>query len=554
MSVAAGIPDFRSSTGLFATLRADLKLKSSGQAMFDASVYKVTMDGSRLVKLIRQDYQSVEAFHRMIRDLHNSSMVSRPTKFHELLASLSSSNRLMRLYTQNVDFLETRLPALATIVPLPAKGPWPKSITLHGSLEKMHCTKCAWIGNFDSGVFVGDEMPDCRECTESDDIRVIAGKRPLGVGSLRPRMVLYNEHNPDGESIGSCAASDLRSRPDALLVVGTSLKVPGVRRIVREMANSVGNRGHIVWINTGPPPISKEFGDVWDFVVKGSCQAVAELMDGYPIRHRDLDLQGSLPSSQSSLASMPKVQEITGTSQYWSIVMDGGPFRSHLGLPTPYTTPSPFEDSSDESTPGQTIFSRDAGTEAAGDKHLVELPAPPVLRVKNASHVQCKRSIEASPPSNSFKKAKVAIPASCKRKKKATSIAKSKRDITTKTVSPPKRTPDKNMVQTTIKPEACAHGTAKKKVNMPKTKYKSRNKITAKTSSVPKKVGIERPQTVDISSVFRVTKPATKNSTKLSATSKGTAANVLPSDRVPLNSISRTTRRSCSIVFQCLPY
>ena len=41
ISVAAGIPDFRSSTGLFSTLKADTKFKPSGKELFDASVYKV---------------------------------------------------------------------------------------------------------------------------------------------------------------------------------------------------------------------------------------------------------------------------------------------------------------------------------------------------------------------------------------------------------------------------------------------------------------------------------------------------------------------------------
>jgi len=41
ISVAAGIPDFRSSTGLFSTLKTDTKYKPSGKALFDASVYKV---------------------------------------------------------------------------------------------------------------------------------------------------------------------------------------------------------------------------------------------------------------------------------------------------------------------------------------------------------------------------------------------------------------------------------------------------------------------------------------------------------------------------------
>jgi len=41
ISVAAGIPDFRSPEGLFSTLKADTKFKPSGKALFDASVYQV---------------------------------------------------------------------------------------------------------------------------------------------------------------------------------------------------------------------------------------------------------------------------------------------------------------------------------------------------------------------------------------------------------------------------------------------------------------------------------------------------------------------------------
>ena len=41
ISVAAGIPDFRSSAGLFSTLKADTKYKPSGKELFDVSVYKV---------------------------------------------------------------------------------------------------------------------------------------------------------------------------------------------------------------------------------------------------------------------------------------------------------------------------------------------------------------------------------------------------------------------------------------------------------------------------------------------------------------------------------
>src|SRR5277367_5162795 len=70
ISVSAGIPDFRSSHGLFKTLRSEHKLKSSGKELFDASVYK--------------DDSSTSAFHDMVRDLSNMDTKATPTPFHYL--------------------------------------------------------------------------------------------------------------------------------------------------------------------------------------------------------------------------------------------------------------------------------------------------------------------------------------------------------------------------------------------------------------------------------------------------------------------------------------
>jgi len=91
-------------------------------------------------------------------------------------------------------------------------------------------------------------------------------------------MVLYNEHNPDDEAIGALTQDDMKKRPDAIIVVGTSLKIPGVKRIVREMCNIVRGRkdGVAIWINNDPEPTGKEFEDCWDIVVRGTCDAVAK--------------------------------------------------------------------------------------------------------------------------------------------------------------------------------------------------------------------------------------------------------------------------------------
>ena len=144
----------------------------------------------------------------------------------------------------------------------------------------MVCQKCGHLSNFQPALFEGPEPPSCQECETLDTVRTnIAGKRSHGVGKLRPRIVLYNEYNPDEDAIGAVAKMDLRSRPDAVIVVGTSLKVRGVRRIVREMCGVVRGRkdGVTVWINNGPEPMGKEFENCWDLIVRGDSDRVARL-------------------------------------------------------------------------------------------------------------------------------------------------------------------------------------------------------------------------------------------------------------------------------------
>ena len=214
----------------------------------------------------------------MVRSLSHLVSTAEPTAFHQMLSTLGHEGRLLRLYTQNVDGIDVALPSLETSVPLSIKGPWPRTVQLHGGLEKMVCSKCNHLSEFEPLLFDGPEPPLCKVCIETDKVRTDhAGKRSHGIGKLRPRIVLYNEHNPDEEAIGAVVGSDLRSRPDAVIVVGTSMKIPGVRRIVREMCSVVRGRrdGLAIWINRDSPPLGKEFEDCWDLVVKGASDKVA---------------------------------------------------------------------------------------------------------------------------------------------------------------------------------------------------------------------------------------------------------------------------------------
>lgn len=264
ISVSAGIPDFRSSTGLFKSLKETHNLKGSGKQLFDAGVYR--------------DAASTSTFHRMVREMSTMSTTAQPTPFHHLVARLAHEGRLLRFYTQNVDGLENKLDPLRTEIPLRSKAPWPKTVQLHGGLEKMICSKCKDTSDFRAELFDQDLPPECSGCQELDRTRTeVAGKRSHGIGRLRPRMTLYNEVGPDDDAIGSCAKQDLKTRPDCVLVVGTTLSVPGVRRIAKEMCAIVRDRkdGLTAWINLDPEPTGKDLENSWDLIVTGTADDVA---------------------------------------------------------------------------------------------------------------------------------------------------------------------------------------------------------------------------------------------------------------------------------------
>ncbi|KAG2415504.1 hypothetical protein HFD88_006695 [Aspergillus terreus] len=264
ISTSAGIPDFRSTDGLFKSLQKKHNLKASGKLLFDAAVY--------------QDENLTASFQDMVRSLSEEAAKTSPTAFHHMLARLGQEGRLTRLYTQNIDGIETSMPPLATQIPLNVKAPWPRTIQLHGSLDKVVCQKCRHLTDFDSAMFDRPDAPECPECSRNNQFRIETGQRSHGVGKMRPRIVLYNEHNPDEEAITSVMNADIRSRPDALIVVGTSLKIPGVRRLVKSLCHVIRSRrnGVTMWINN-EPPVGRDFEDCWDLMVKGNCEEVARL-------------------------------------------------------------------------------------------------------------------------------------------------------------------------------------------------------------------------------------------------------------------------------------
>lgn len=282
----------------------------------------------------------------MIAQLSDLSQAAQPTSFHHLLRALDNRGRLLRVYTQNIDAIEQKsglsfgvpefegkrnksrskqklnvtdepcpVPSTSRLPSPPAETP--RCIPLHGTLQTMHCQICnhsfpllQYLPSLISG-----HPPSCPECTSLETTRQLVGKRPRGIGKLRPNVVLYNEAHKDGEGVGEVVQKDLigsskgkgRSGADLLLVVGTSLRVPGTKRMVREFAKAVRARGapakdelfglatpapsprrsptadeepipRSVYINLDFPVPTREWEGVFDAWIQGDAQLFSKML------------------------------------------------------------------------------------------------------------------------------------------------------------------------------------------------------------------------------------------------------------------------------------
>ncbi|PVV00769.1 hypothetical protein BB560_004837, partial [Smittium megazygosporum] len=154
-----------------------------------------------------------------------------------------------------------------------------KAVQLHGNLDRVTCTFCHAKYSFCEDLmkkFSNGELVPCERCTKIDEQREFDGKRVLGVGVLRPDIVLYNELHPHAEVIGRFAEHDLKRKPDLLLVIGTSLNIPGVKRLVKEISKAVtANSESIhrsglaksILINSGYPSGFSSWENIFDFFV-----------------------------------------------------------------------------------------------------------------------------------------------------------------------------------------------------------------------------------------------------------------------------------------------
>lgn len=219
-------------------------------------------------------------FYQFIAELKESCAKAEPTPTHHYLRDLAKEGRLTRWYTQNIDCLEERLGLNCWNSPSSSSHHISQStvVSLHGTLSQVSCTLCKVSVSFTEEHLInfktGQELP-CKSCTEAATLRESLGRRKLRSGFLRPDIVLYNEPHPHGETIADFVSSDISKQPNLLIIMGTSLKIAGLKKMIKDFAKSMksrvgGEKNLIVYVNKTPCSRA-EWQGIFDYELIGEC-------------------------------------------------------------------------------------------------------------------------------------------------------------------------------------------------------------------------------------------------------------------------------------------
>lgn len=192
----------------------------------------------------------------------------------------------------------------------------PQCIPLHGTLEELHCPKCGHIEATSAHLhtLAAGSTLYCPACLALNAARAQAGDRARGVGVMKVSVVLYGEEHASAARVGEITSRDLikSARPDFLIVAGTTLKIPGVKKLVRELSRLVKQLNQyetpvldeqgepiegkwtthtthtprVIFVNRDPPLPEKAWENIFDYHITGDVQAFAEqvraAMQGLP--------------------------------------------------------------------------------------------------------------------------------------------------------------------------------------------------------------------------------------------------------------------------------
>ena len=135
--------------------------------------------------------------NEVLYDMYHRIISASPAQSHLVIAALAKEGRLLRLYSQNIDGIDTQLPLMNTLIPLPLKGPWPKTVQLHGNLRTIRCLKDpTHLAPFDPVLFGPGSLPGCAECEKLEEVNEALNqdkRRARLIPFVRPRLWLYDD-------------------------------------------------------------------------------------------------------------------------------------------------------------------------------------------------------------------------------------------------------------------------------------------------------------------------------------------------------------------------
>jgi len=195
ISVASGIPDFRSENGLYSQIRDPQTLLSLN--------YYCNVSPLPVLELVK-----------------SVSRESEPSLVHSFLKKLHDRQLLLRVYTQNIDGLEQK-----------AGVPRERIVQVHGTLESATCVRCktSYSGEYVRHAVSQSKVPMCCEYKYNN--------KNDGTGEcgalVKPDICLF------GESLSKefeCLYESDFAKCELLIVIGTSLKVEPFASLIKKVS------------------------------------------------------------------------------------------------------------------------------------------------------------------------------------------------------------------------------------------------------------------------------------------------------------------------------
>lgn len=266
MSVASGIPDFRSADGLYATLNPHLLTADDEEKEAIRLDPTISLDQHMFLQNPLPCLELQREFILGTREQRWKATLAH--RFIELLHT--KTKKLARHYTQNIDGLEDQCTQL----------PSEKVIAVHGSMDRAECARCHTESDFDD--FCNRVRTQIKDLSGKDPMAP-KNSTPIeckvcGYTSMKPAIVLFRSSLP--KAFAENVPNDVRD-VDLLIVIGTSLRVAPANSIVSQVPRSamrvLVNReeagGHLGMDFDEHDPTR-------DFFAQGECDAVfLELMD-----------------------------------------------------------------------------------------------------------------------------------------------------------------------------------------------------------------------------------------------------------------------------------